>query len=82
MEKSEVIFGTRAVIEAIRAGRQIEKVCVQTGLSNDLIKELINETLKHGVPLSYVPAQKLNGLSSKNHQGAVCYLSAVQYAVL
>lgn len=82
MEKSELIFGTRAVMEAIRAGRQIEKVLVQTGLSNDLIKELISETLKHDVPLSYVPAQKLNGLSSKNHQGVVCYLSAIQYAVL
>ncbi len=41
MEKTETIFGTRAVMEAILAKREIEKVFIQAGLNNDLIKELI-----------------------------------------
>lgn len=77
-----MIFGTRAVMEAINAGREIEKIFIQTGLNNDLIKELIIVAKEHEVPLSFTPQQKLNKLSTKNHQGVICLLSAVKYAVL
>lgn len=82
MKKAEMIFGTRAVMEAINAGREIEKIFIQTGLNNDLIKELIIVAKEHEVPLSFTPQQKLNKLSTKNHQGVICLLSAVKYAVL
>jgi 23S rRNA (guanosine2251-2'-O)-methyltransferase len=75
----EMIYGTRAVMEAIKAGREIEKVYVQAGLNNDLIKELINTAKAAGVPFSFIPQQKLNRLSTKNHQGVICILSAVRY---
>lgn len=77
-----MIFGTRAVMEAIRAHREIEKILVQSGLNNDLIKELIGEAKAHNVPFTFVPQQKLNSLSTKNHQGVICILSAVSYANL
>lgn len=80
MTHKDMIFGTRAVIEAVRAGRPIEKVLIQSGLSNELIRELLEEIKKHKVPMSFVPAEKLARLSSKNHQGVVCLLSAVTYA--
>jgi 23S rRNA (guanosine2251-2'-O)-methyltransferase len=76
----DMIFGTRAVIEAIRADREIEKIFIQTGLTNDLIKELINTAKEHNTPIQFVPQQKLNHLSNKNHQGVICMLSAVKYA--
>jgi len=82
MEKTEMIFGTRAVMEAIRAKREIEKIFVQSGLNNDLIKELIQVAKANGVPFTFVPQEKLNRLSSKNHQGVICLLAAVQYANL
>ncbi len=82
MEKSDMIYGTRAVIEAIHAGKEIEKVMIQSGLSNDLIKELIALAKGHQVPYTFVPAEKLKRLSSKNHQGVVCLLSTVSYASL
>jgi len=82
MEKKEMIYGTRAVIEAIRAGRDIESVLVQKGLRNDLVNELINEAQKFNVPFSFVPEQKLAGLSSKNHQGVIALLSTVQFQSL
>jgi 23S rRNA (guanosine2251-2'-O)-methyltransferase len=82
MEKTETIFGTRAVMEAIHAKREIEKVFIQAGLNNDLIKELITLAKKNQVPFTFVPQQKLNSLSSKNHQGVVCVLAAVQYSSL
>jgi 23S rRNA (guanosine2251-2'-O)-methyltransferase len=80
MSKTQMIFGTRAVMEAIRSGREIEKIFVQSGLSNDLIKELIAEAKQKGVPYSFTPQQKLVHLGSKNHQGVVCMLASIQYA--
>lgn len=77
-----MIFGTRAVMEAIRAGREIEKIFIQAGLNNDLIKDLVAEARKHEVPYTFVPQQKLNKLSSKNHQGVICQLAPVSYSKL
>lgn len=77
-----MIYGTRAVMEAIRAGKEIEKIMIQSGLSNDLIRELITTAKDQKVPYTFVPQEKLKRLSSKNHQGVICLLSAVQYASL
>jgi 23S rRNA (guanosine2251-2'-O)-methyltransferase len=82
MSKTTTIFGTRAAMEAIRSGREIEKIYVQAGLTNDLIRELISEAKQAGVPYSFIPQQKLNHLGSKNHQGVVCVLAAIQYSKL
>jgi 23S rRNA (guanosine2251-2'-O)-methyltransferase len=82
MENSEMIYGTRAVMEAIRANREIEKIFIQAGLSNDLIKELITTAKEAGAPFTFIPQQKLNRLTTKNHQGVVCMISAVRYVPL
>jgi 23S rRNA (guanosine2251-2'-O)-methyltransferase len=82
MDKKEMVFGTRAVMEAIKAGREIEKIYIQAGLNNDLVRELINTAQTHKVPFSFIPQQKLNAISSKNHQGVICLLSIVLYAPL
>jgi len=82
MERTELIYGTRALIEAARSGRHMEKVFLQAGVNNDLMKELVTTLKEHSIPFSWVPPEKLNRLTSKNHQGAVGYLSAIQYASL
>ena len=75
-----MIYGTRAVIEAIAAGKEIDKVMIQSGLSNDLVKELINVARNNNVPITFVPAEKLKRISTKNHQGVICLLSVVSFA--
>lgn len=80
ISNSDMIYGTRAVIEAIRAGKQIEKILVQTGLNNELIRELTGVAREHEIPLTHVPQEKLNRLTTKNHQGVVCMLSAITYS--
>lgn len=82
MEKSDMIYGTRAVMEAIRAGKQIEKIMIQSGLTNDLIKELIYTAKENQVAYTFVPAEKLKRMSAKNHQGVICLLSSVTYVPL
>ena len=80
MDKSDMIYGTRAVIEAIHAGKDIDKVMVQTGLQNDLIKELLSVARNNNVQVQFVPQEKLKRLSSKNHQGVICILSPITFA--
>ena len=75
-----MIYGTRAVIEAIAAGKNIDKVMIQSGLTNDLVKELIAVARNNNIPIAFVPAEKLKRMSSKNHQGVICLLSSVAYA--
>jgi 23S rRNA (guanosine2251-2'-O)-methyltransferase len=82
MENKDMIYGTRAVLEAIHAGKEIEKVMIQSGLQNDLIKELITTARNKQVPYTFVPQEKLKRLSAKNHQGVICLLSSVSYAAL
>lgn len=77
-----MVYGTRAVIEAIIAGKEIEKVMIQSGLNNELIRELVNKAKEHQVPVVFVPKEKLKRLSNKNHQGVICLLSVVSYASL
>jgi 23S rRNA (guanosine2251-2'-O)-methyltransferase len=82
MEKSDMIYGTRAVIEAILAGKNIDKVMIQSGLTNDLVKELIAVARNNNVPVAFVPPEKLKRFSAKNHQGVICLLSSVSFASL
>lgn len=79
MDKAQVIYGTRAVLEAIKAGRDVERVLIQSGLSNELIRELVNTAKEHGIAFSFAPAQRLAAFTGKNHQGVVAMLSAVRY---
>ncbi|MDN5200722.1 23S rRNA (guanosine(2251)-2'-O)-methyltransferase RlmB [Fulvivirgaceae bacterium BMA10] len=81
-DKQEIIFGTRAIIEAIRAGKEIEKLLIQKGLKNELISELVSIASSHKIPFTKVPIEKLNRITRKNHQGAICFLSAITYASL
>lgn len=77
-----MIYGTRAVMEAILAGKEIEKVMIQAGLKNDLIRELVTTAQAHNVPVVTIPQEKLKRLTTKNHQGVICILSSVSYASL
>jgi 23S rRNA (guanosine2251-2'-O)-methyltransferase len=79
MDSKQLIFGTRAVMEAIRSGRALDKVYIQSGLNNDLIKELIHEAKARGISYTFAPPQRMQGFSGKNHQGVVAVLSAVHY---
>lgn len=86
IEKSEhdkdVIFGTRAVTEAIHAGREIDKILIQRDVNNELIKELLQAAKAAQIHVVRVPEGKLNRITRKNHQGVVAHLSAISYASL
>ena len=79
IDKSQYIFGIRAVIEAIEAGKQIDKVLLKKDLSGDLAKELLAVTREHAVPVQRVPVERINRVTRKNHQGVLAFVAAVDY---
>ena len=79
MSDKDIIFGIRAVMEAIQAGREVDKIMVKKDLQGDLIREL-GELLKgQMVPVQRVPVERLNRITRKNHQGVIAFVSAVTY---
>lgn len=82
MESNEYIFGLHAVIEAIEAGRDIDKILVKKDLHSELAVRLHDLARTYGVPMQRVPIEKLNRITRKNHQGAIALLSAVTYQKL
>lgn len=77
--EKEMIFGTRAVIEAIQAGNEIEKILIRRDMTNDLSRALYAALEGKVVPIQKVPADKLNLLTSKNHQGVIAFISPVSF---
>ena len=74
-----MIFGIRAVIEAINAGKEIEKIFIRREMGGDLLKELFDLVQERKIPVQKVPLEKLNRLTTKNHQGVVAYISSIEY---
>ncbi|WP_431164788.1 23S rRNA (guanosine(2251)-2'-O)-methyltransferase RlmB [Tenacibaculum halocynthiae] len=80
MEENTVIFGIRAIIEAIESGSSINKVYLQKGLRGDLFFQLEKLVKKNKISTSVVPNEKLDRLSKhSNHQGAVAKISPVEF---
>jgi 23S rRNA (guanosine2251-2'-O)-methyltransferase len=82
MKETEMIFGTRAVIEAVQAGKEIDKILMRRDLQNDLSRELFSIVRGTDIPVQRVPQEKLDRLTRKNHQGVIAFISAVTYQKL
>lgn len=79
IDKGEMIFGVRAVIEAIQAGKEIDKILVKKDIQSDLSKELFAVLKGTLIPVQRVPVEKINRITRKNHQGVVAFISSVVY---
>lgn len=77
-----MIFGIRAVMEAVEAGKDIDKVLVKRELSGDLFMELQQLLRTYEIPLQKVPLERIDRITRKNHQGVIAFTSAVTYQKL
>ncbi|MCL2414405.1 MAG: 23S rRNA (guanosine(2251)-2'-O)-methyltransferase RlmB [Bacteroidales bacterium] len=82
MKKTNLIYGIRPIVEAIKAGKEIDKLFIQIGLKGDLYRELNELIRENRVPTQYVPVEKINKLAPNNNQGVVGFLSNVSYQSL
>jgi 23S rRNA (guanosine2251-2'-O)-methyltransferase len=69
-------------MEALKAGRAVERVLFKHGLEGELFRELQGLLAEHKVPVQFVPIEKLNSLTHVTHQGVVAYLPLIEYADL
>lgn len=79
MDSSDYIYGLRAIIEAIDADKEIDKIFIKKDLSGELASELLERVRQRRIPVQRVPVERINRITRKNHQGAVAMLSAVTY---
>ncbi|MDE7153858.1 MAG: 23S rRNA (guanosine(2251)-2'-O)-methyltransferase RlmB [Muribaculaceae bacterium] len=79
MQTNDYIFGIRAVMEAIEAGKEIDRVLMSKELTGELAQELMAMIRQRGIVCKKVPVEKINRITRKNHQGVVAMLSAITY---
>ncbi|NLE33849.1 MAG: 23S rRNA (guanosine(2251)-2'-O)-methyltransferase RlmB [Bacteroidales bacterium] len=77
--EKEFIFGMHPVMEAIRGGRQIDRLLVRRGLRGGLYHELMQVVNEYAIPWQVVPQEKLDYITRKNHQGVIAWLSAIEF---
>ncbi len=78
-KEKEMIFGIRAVIEAIDAGKVLDKIMLRRDMSSTLAKELLKRLMGTTTPVQKVPVEKLNQFTDKNHQGVIAFLSPIDF---
>jgi len=79
MQNSPYIFGIRPLLEAIDAGREIDRVLVKKTVEGTQIQEVLAELRRHSIPYQFVPTERLNRITRKNHQGIIAFISEIEY---
>ncbi len=77
--EKEMIFGTRAVIEAIEAGKTIDKILLRRDMTSATGRELLKHLQGTTTTVQKVPVEKLNQYTDKNHQGVIAFLSPIEF---
>jgi len=78
-EEKDFIFGIRAVIEAVKSGKQIDKLMIRSGLKGELFFELMELVREMQIPMQYVPNERINRVTMKNHQGVLAFISPIEF---
>jgi 23S rRNA (guanosine2251-2'-O)-methyltransferase len=78
-ERTDLIFGVHTVIEALKAERSINKILIQKGIQKETFNELRDALKGQQFQLQFVPNQKLDSLTSGNHQGVIAFITPIEY---
>ncbi len=76
---NQYIYGLRAVIEALEAARDIDKILLKRDMNGESVQQLLALAREHQVPVQRVPVQRIERVTRKNHQGVVALMAAVTY---
>jgi 23S rRNA (guanosine2251-2'-O)-methyltransferase len=82
MKSEPYIYGIRPVIEALKAGKEIDKILIQKGLRGEGFHQLFSFIKDFGIPSQFVPSEKLQRITRQNHQGVIAYISEISYQKL
>ena len=78
-KEENIIYGIRPVMEAIDAGRELEKVFIGRRSRGELMQALKEKLKEKEIAWQEVPAEKLNRLTRQNHQDVICFVSSIIY---
>ena len=78
-ERTDIIYGVHSVIEAIKADRELNKILIQKGIQKEVFNELREALQGKHFQLQFVPAQKIDSLTTGNHQGVVAFVTPIEY---
>ena len=79
MEDKSFVFGLHSTIEAINAGKEIERILIRKGLQGELYLELMKLIRQFEIPFQQVPVERIDRVTRKNHQGVVTFISPIAY---
>ncbi len=79
IDKTQYIYGIHAVLEAIEAGKDIDKIFLSKTLNDETAKEISDRARQLRVPVQRVPVQKIDRITRRNHQGVLAMMAAVTY---
>lgn len=79
-ENNFILYGLRPVIEAIEAGKQIDKIYIKRGSDSPVMEQLREKCRAAKIGVQEVPIEKLARLTKGNHQGVVAQVSPITYA--
>ncbi len=79
MKSSNLIIGRQPLIEAMQAGRAIDKILFQRNVSGESIGEIRKLAEKRGIPIQQVPVEKILSLTRANHQGVIAMAALFIY---
>ena len=79
IDKNQYIYGIHAVLEALDAGKDIDKIFLSKTLNSDTAQEISDRARALRVPVQRVPVQKIDRITRRNHQGVLAMMSAVTY---
>jgi len=82
MEKNtkDYVFGTHAVLEALKAGKSIDKIQMSREFKSENFHDIRNLARDNDVIIQRVPVEKINRITRKNHQGIIAWMSPVDFA--
>jgi 23S rRNA (guanosine2251-2'-O)-methyltransferase len=78
-KKSSLVIGKKAVMDALQSGQALERIYLQNNLGGKDLTAITNLATQNKIPVSKVPAAKLDGYNINNHEGCVALLSRVHY---
>ncbi len=81
-EQTQLIYGIRPVMEAIRAGKEVDRIFITRNSEGELMIELKKLLVENNIPWQEVPLEKIHRITRQNHQDVVCFISSISYATV
>jgi 23S rRNA (guanosine2251-2'-O)-methyltransferase len=74
--------GIHACMEALREGKEMERIFVKKGTKGEALTELLQKAKSKDIPVSLVPPEKLDRMTRVNHQGVIGLGALIEYSSL